>query len=200
MESARRRCLVPHYGHLLEIAWTDLQIYFSALYPANPSTSKCKGKSSERLAERGRGEDRAGPALNPLKGSSARLPPSGYHYGTQGAKPNLLKLQAFPKRPLGKKEIRPGKKFWSSQASKLPGEMALHLFLLFQQRIVQPEANSLNRRQRRPRRKASAKVRIRITIAQTSRRSTSGYGPQGNTQLQENPDAVARLDLPWLPC
>src|ERR1700680_204523 len=55
------------------------------------------------------GKMRAGPALNPLKGSSARLPPSGRYIRTPLAKPKLLKGHAFPKRPPVKK-ARPGKK------------------------------------------------------------------------------------------
>ena len=51
----------------------------------------------------GRREDRAGPALNPLKGSSARLPPYVSPVRTPLAKHNPLKTQSFHLRTPGKK-------------------------------------------------------------------------------------------------
>ncbi len=48
------------------------------------------------------GKIRAGPALNPLKGSSARLPPSGRYIGTRLAKRKPLKYRSFPRQPPGK--------------------------------------------------------------------------------------------------
>jgi hypothetical protein len=57
------------------------------------------------LAEAGRREDRAGPALNPLKGSSACLPPYGSTGCTRLAKHKALKTQRFDFRTAGKKAM-----------------------------------------------------------------------------------------------
>jgi len=61
-------------------------------------------------AEVGRREDRAGPALNPLKGSSARLPSYDTYVCTRQAKHKPLKTQCFEFRTAGKKAM-PGEIF-----------------------------------------------------------------------------------------
>ena len=58
--------------------------------------------------ERGRGKE-AGPALNPLKGSSAFLPSDAYTYRTPGTKLNLLKTQPFRLSPPSKNSKLQGK-------------------------------------------------------------------------------------------
>jgi len=58
--------------------------------------------------ERGRGKE-AGPALNPLKGSSAFLPPDAYMHRTPLTKVISLKTQAFRLSPPGKKSKGQGK-------------------------------------------------------------------------------------------
>src|SRR5271170_4316561 len=57
---------------------------------------------------RGRGKE-AGPALNPLKGSSAFLPSDAYTYRTLGTKLIPLKTQAFRLSPPRKKSKPQGK-------------------------------------------------------------------------------------------
>jgi hypothetical protein len=57
------------------------------------------------LAEAGRREDRAGPALNPLKGSSACLPSYSSTVCTRLAKHKALKTQCFYFRTAGKKAM-----------------------------------------------------------------------------------------------
>jgi hypothetical protein len=58
--------------------------------------------------ERGRGKE-AGPALNPLKGSSAFLPSDAFTYRTPGTKLNLLKTKPFRLSPPSKKSKLQGK-------------------------------------------------------------------------------------------
>jgi hypothetical protein len=61
-----------------------------------------------KAAEASRREDRAGPALNPLKGSSARLPSYGLNVCTSQAKHKSLKTQCFHSRTPGKKSHAAG--------------------------------------------------------------------------------------------
>ena len=63
------------------------------------------------------GKIRAGPALNPLKGSSARPPPSGRYIRTRLAKPKPLKYRSFPQQaPV--KTSRPRKKCRRREGAK----------------------------------------------------------------------------------
>jgi hypothetical protein len=68
--------------------------------------------------ERGRGKE-AGPALNPLKGSSAFLPPDADTYGTPGTKLNPLKTGIFRLSPPSKKSKLQGKISPSSPPSRM---------------------------------------------------------------------------------
>src|SRR5271156_6796854 len=68
--------------------------------------------------EKGRGKE-AGPALNPLKGSSAFLPSDAYAYRTPRTKLNPLKTNAFPLSPPSKKSNPQGKISPSPPSSRI---------------------------------------------------------------------------------
>ena len=73
------------------------------------------------------GKIRAGPALNPLKGSSARPPPSGRYIRTRLAKPKPLKYRSFPQQAPGK-NVTPEKKMPQArrrESRREPGSRSL---------------------------------------------------------------------------
>ena len=66
--------------------WIFLSVMKMEIYEDGPSVSQLRTMFGGGLEKDGKcqGEDRTGPALNPLKGSSARLPPSSMNMHTTG--------------------------------------------------------------------------------------------------------------------